>query len=309
MEKQTTHRIEVAASEQEVYQAIADVARWPEIFPNVVHATRLEGDEYRERIRLWVSDQFGTRTWTSRRLLTPATGRIEFHKDTDEHTGAGSMRGVWLVGKTHGNHTPLSMTLMRATEGADEDHATPHELMELKAYLEVAPHAGDLRVEIEDTIEVDGPPQEGYAFLYQARLWQERLPHVADVRVDDCGPGLQELAMTTMAPDGSQHFTRSIRVCLPESAQIIYKQTVLPSLLAMHLGRWCVTPGNGSFKVSSQHTATVNASQVARVLGPAAQISTAVDVIANALHTNSRATLRHLKGCVEGAPAAADGHG
>lgn len=79
--------------------------------------------------------------------------------------------------------------------------------------------------------------QDAYAFLHDAGACPERLPHVAALSLEEPAPGVQFFDMTTAAPDGSEHTTRSVRITLAPRL-IVYKQLVPPALLSAHTRHW-----------------------------------------------------------------------
>ncbi|MBK3647932.1 aromatase/cyclase, partial [Streptomyces sp. MBT33] len=150
-----------------------------------------------------------------------------------------------------------------------------------------------------DTVCIDGPAKDAFAFVNEAGLWPERLPHVARVRFTEDTPGLQELQMDTRAKDGSTHTTKSYRVVLAQH-RIAYKQITLPALMTLHTGVWTFEEtDDGGATASSQHTVTLNTDNIARILGPEATVADARAYVHSALSTNSLATLNHAKAHAE----------
>ncbi|CAM5456853.1 hypothetical protein STANM309S_04378 [Streptomyces tanashiensis] len=115
------------------------------------------------------------------------------------------------------------------------------ELAALKRHAERGadgPGEGDTFLTFEDTVRLEGHVKDVYDFIDQAQHWAERLPHVTAVNLqENTAPGVQILAMDTLTKDGSPHTTESVRVCVPYE-RIVYKQTTLPRLMALHTGEW-----------------------------------------------------------------------
>ncbi|OLR93226.1 aromatase/cyclase [Actinokineospora bangkokensis] len=305
-ERAVEHEITVAAPAKAVYQLVADVQNWPQLFTPTVHVEHLARDERSERIRLWATANGTAKTWTSRRELDPAGLRVDFRQEVSQPP-VGGMGGAWVV-------EPLTeetsrVRLLHDYRAATDDPADlewideavdRNSRVELAALKENAEAAGDLVFSFEDAVDVDGRAEDVFDFINQAQLWQERLPHVARVRFTEDTPGLQVLAMDTLTKDGSTHTTESIRVALPPR-KIVYKQTALPALLSLHTGHWLFEdrPGGG-VTATSRHTVRINEDNITAVLGEGKGVDEARAFIRNALGTNSLATLGHAKKHAEG---------
>jgi aromatase len=300
------HEITVAAPAKDVYQLVADVQNWPQIFHPTVHVEHVEQGERSERIRIWATANGTAKTWTSRRELNPADLRIDFRQEVSQPP-VGGMGGAWLIEPLSGNESKVR--LLHDYHAASDDPADLEwidqavdrnsrvELAALKENAEAA--VSDLLFSFDDTIEIDGRSQDVYDFINEAQLWRDRLPHVARVALDEQTPGLQVLEMDTLTKDGSTHTTKSIRVCQPHH-KIVYKQIQVPALMTLHTGHWLFEdrPGGGVL-ATSRHTVRINEANIAKVLGPAAGIAEARDFVRNALSTNSLATLGHAKNYAE----------
>ncbi|QFZ21427.1 aromatase/cyclase [Saccharothrix syringae] len=300
--REVEHDITVRASARAVYDLIADVADWPQVFPPTVHVEHLERGETGERIRIWATANGTAKTWTSRRELDPGRLRVEFRQEVSQ-APVGAMGGCWLV-------EPLSadecrVRLLHDYRPVDDDpeklawieaavdrnsHA---ELAALKATAEGA-HDG-LLFGFADSVEVDGHARDVFDFINEADRWSERLPHVARVRLEEDTPGLQLLDMDTRTKDGKTHTTTSVRVCLAPTT-IVYKQIRVPALMTLHTGRWQIDqrPGGG-LVVTSRHTVRINEDNITSVLGPGADVPAAREFVQKALSANSLATLGHAK--------------
>ncbi|MFB6889262.1 aromatase/cyclase [Kitasatospora sp. NPDC056327] len=305
--RQVEHEITVEAPAEAVYRLIAEVENWPLIFPPTVFVDHLERGEGEERIRIWATANGEAKQWTSRRTLDPAALRITFRQEVSTPPVA-SMGGAWIV-------EPLSGTLSRvrllhdyrAVDDAPEglrwieeavDRNSRTELAALKRNVELAHLAADVTFSFEDTVQIDGRAEDVFAFINEAGLWAQRLPHVASVRLTEETPGLQELEMETRAGDGSTHTTKSYRVTFPHW-RIAYKQVTLPALMTLHTGCWSFTANERGVAATSQHTVVVNTGNVAAVLGARASVADARQYVRTALSTNSRATLGLAKDYAE----------
>ncbi|MGV9456086.1 aromatase/cyclase [Streptomyces sp. NPDC003635] len=302
--REVEHEITIEAPAAEVYRLIADVENWPLIFPPSVHVQRvpLAGNE--ERIGIWATANGSAKSWTSHRVLDPEARRITFRQEVSTPPVA-AMGGTWIAEELGPELTRVR--LLHDYRAVDDDPAglewideavdrnSRQELAALKANVELATGTPDLVLSFEDSVEINGSAKDVYAFISEANLWQERLPHVAKVDLQEETPGLQVLRMDTLTKDGSQHTTESVRVCFPHH-RIVYKQTTLPALMALHTGYWQLEEDErGVTTATSQHTVILNTENIPVILGEDADVPQARTFIRNALGTNSRATLGHAK--------------
>ncbi|MCX4527178.1 MULTISPECIES: aromatase/cyclase [unclassified Streptomyces] len=305
--RETEHEINVCAPADLVYALVADVTRWPEAFPPTVHAEVVEREGDAELIRLWATANGTAKTWTSRREHDAAARTVTFRQERSQHP-VGGMGGAWVVEPV--SATSCRVRLLHDFHAATDDPAdldwisqavdrnSASELQALKASAEAA--GPDDLITFDDTVTVDGSGKDVYEFLNEAQLWQERLPHVARVSLEEDEPGLQILEMDTRTKDGSTHTTRSVRVCKPATT-IVYKQIVLPALMTLHTGRWLIEEREGGgVSVTSRHTVRINTENIAKVLGEDATVRTAQEFVRTALSGNSLATLGLAKAYAEG---------
>ncbi|TCK22091.1 aromatase/cyclase [Pseudonocardia endophytica] len=304
--RETEHEVLVDAPPVDVYRIVVDVERWPEIFHPTVHVEVVEretgpdGSARSERIRIWATANGTAKTWTSRRTLDPDARRITFRQEVSQPP-VGGMGGAWIVEDAGGGRSRVRLLHDYHAAGDDPadlqwidqavDRNSRVELEALRSHLERATSAPELLFTFEDSVEVGGAGRDVYDFINEAQLWDERLPHVAKVSLEEDTPGLQLLAMDTRTKDGSTHTTESVRVCRPHS-RIVYKQTRVPPLMTLHTGEWQIAdrPG-GRVSVTSRHTVRINEEKIADVLGAQAGVGDARDYLRRALGGNSLATL------------------
>ncbi|WP_097871150.1 aromatase/cyclase [Streptomyces sp. rh34] len=314
----TEHAVTVAAPPDTVHRLVADVSGWPDLFGPTVHVDVLadappEGGE--QRLHLWATAHGAVRNWTSVRTLDPVARTVAFRQLVPAPPVA-SMGGTWRV-------EPLDDGLSRVvllhdfravaddpeaerliTAAVDRNSAA--ELDALKRAAEQGAHREELRFSFHDTHTVRAEADEVYAFLERADRWPERLPHVArlDLREeaasDPASDGartaatVQQMEMATLAPDGSEHITESVRLCFPGRRTIVYKQLRTPPALACHTGRWTVEPAaDGTVAVTSAHTVVLDPEGVRALLGTDASPADARARVREALGANSTTTLRH----------------
>jgi aromatase len=307
MTKEVEHEITVDAPAAAVYRLIAEVENWPRIFPPTIHVDHVERGEQHERIRIWATANGEAKNWTSRRTLDAQALRITFRQEVSAPPVA-SMGGTWIIEP----RTPSTSRIRllhdyRAVDDDPEglkwideavDRNSRSELAALKTNVEAAHAAQDVTFSFEDTVQIAGSAKDAYDFINEAGHWQERLPHVASVRLEEDTPGLQTLEMDTRAKDGSTHTTKSFRVCFPHH-KIAYKQVTLPALMTLHTGYWTFEENDHGVAASSQHTVVLNTANIAGILGAGASVAEAREYVHTALSTNSRATLGHAKSYAE----------
>ncbi|AJT68436.1 hypothetical protein T261_6834 [Streptomyces lydicus] len=301
--REVEHDITISAPAADVYRLLAEVGNWPQIFPPTIHVEQLESTGNQERIRIWATAGDEAKSWTSRRTLDPVARRIDFRQEVSAPPVA-SMGGAWIIEELAPEKSRVRLLHdYRAVDDDPEglawidravDRNSRSELAALRVNIEQVHARRELTFSFEDSVRVDGSAEDVYAFIDEAQLWSERLPHVASVRLEEDTPGLQTLEMDTRAKDGSTHTTRSYRVCLPHH-KIAYKQTTLPALMTLHTGRWTFHEEAGTVVATSQHTVTVNTDNISAVLGPDAGVAEAREYLRGALGANSRATLGHAK--------------
>ncbi|WP_225878133.1 aromatase/cyclase [Spongiactinospora rosea] len=308
----TTHRIDIAAPADVVYGLIADAAAWPLRFTPSIHVERLPLGGAAERLRIWALANGEVTNWTSHRELDARRRRITFRQERSSPPVA-SMGGEWIV-EQDGSGTRL--TFDHDFDVVDDDPAglawvnravdgnSKAELANLKQLAEAGDReAAGLEFSFEDSVLVKGSADTVYEFLYRAKRWPDRLPHVRHAEVGEDVENIQSLRMETSAKDGSVHTTESIRICFPDTRRIVYKQTVTPPLMAAHTGEWTVHEpageSGGGVLVTSRHTVLVNEANIGRVLGEGATAEKARKVIRDALGGNSMATLTLAKAFAE----------
>ncbi|WBP88271.1 aromatase/cyclase [Kitasatospora cathayae] len=306
--REVTHETTVRAPAGDVYQLIAGVANWPQLFPPTVHVEVLEQGAAEERIRIWATVNGDAKSWVSRRSLDREALRIDFRQEVSAAPVA-AMGGAWVIEPISADE--CRVRLLHDYRAVDDDPAgltwidqavdrnSRSELIALKANAELMTGAQDRLLSFEDTVRIDGSAKDVYDFLNEAQHWQQRLPHVARVDFQEPSPGLQLLEMDTRTKDGSTHTTKSVRVCFPNE-RIVYKQITLPALMTLHTGRWVLEEDGDGVRATSQHTVVINSERITEVLGAEADLARAREFVRNALGANSRATLGLAKDHAEG---------
>jgi aromatase len=303
-ERHTTHEVTVAAPATTLYDLVADVGRWPAIFPPTVFAEQVEGLDDGERIRIWATANGEVKGWTSRRRLDRRRLSIAFQQEVSAAPVA-AMRGEWRFEEAGAGRT--TVRLLHSFRAVDDDpahldwigRAVEHNsAAELAALSAAALRDPDLVLSFEDSVPIDGPADEAYAFIYDAKQWPQRLPHVAAVDLDERTVNVQRLGMDTRTTDGATHTTTSIRICLPPD-RIVYKQLRTPRLMSVHVGHWRFADRDGGTELTAGHTVVIDPTAVTAVLGPDATVAHARAYIRDALGRNSGTTMRYAKAYAE----------
>jgi len=306
--RETEHEITVKAPAEQVYALLADVGKWPEMFPPTVHAECVDRNGNSELIRIWATANGTAKAWTSRRERDSERMTIKFRQERSV-APVGGMGGEWVVKPVSGSECRVRLLhdfFAASDDPADldwisqaVDRNSTAELNALKSRAELA--GPEQLITFSDSVAVDGRAQDVYDFLNEAQLWEKRLPHVARVVLEEETSGLQILEMDTSSPDGSVHTTRSVRVCEPDHS-IIYKQIVLPPLMTLHTGRWHIgARGGRGVSATSWHTVRINTARITELLGPDADVATVQEDVRKALGANSLTTLRAAKAYAEDA--------
>jgi aromatase len=304
----TTHTIFIAAPPKTVYDLIADAGRWPYIFTPTVHVQRLYGTGTSERLRLWAVANGAVRSWISQRTMDPRDLRIRFRQESPAAPIA-SMAGEWVFVPLPDNAT--SVVLLHKFRAVDDDPGnialitqavdrnSTAELAALKTTAELGKLSSKLVYSFANSMTIASDPGPVYEFLYRAREWPERLPHVNRLILDEAVPNVQTIEMDTCELDGSVNTARLVRVCFPYES-IAYKQTEPPELMSAHIGRWRMYPVADGVRVTSHNTVMIRPDRVRRLLGGDATIEQAYQLIREALSNNNWITLRQAKHAIEG---------
>ena len=180
------------------------------------------------------------------------------------------------------------------------DRNSQTELATLKAAAEQADERDSLIVQWDDSVPSTGAADDAYEFVWNAREWPSRLPHVSKMTLEEPEPNVQVMEMDTVTKDGSAHTTKSIRVGFPRW-RIVYKQTMPPTLLSVHTGHFLIDDTPEGCLLTSRHTAIIKPEAIAEVLGADATVQDAREYIQSALTANSRVTMEHARDFAAGA--------
>lgn len=303
----TEHSIAVSAAPSAAFGVIADVLNWPLVFTPTIHIDRDDLGGGAERIHVWALANNEVKEWKSIRHLNRDRLTVQFQQEKSSPPIA-AMSGEWIVeaqpdggsrvGLLHDfraiDDDPAAVRWI--TDAVDRNSQT--ELATLKAAAEQANERDSLLVQWDDSVASTGAAVDAYEFVWNAREWPSRLPHVARMSLEEPEPNIQVMEMDTKTKDGSAHTTRSIRVGFP-MWKIVYKQTTLPILLSVHTGHWLFEDASEGSMLTSRHTAMIKPEAIAEVLGADASVQDAREYIQSALTANSRVTMEHAKAFAE----------
>lgn len=292
----------VAAPAERVRTLVDDVVGWTQLHTPAVHAEILEDDGDERLVRHWaVTGRDSVRTWTARRTTAADGSRISFVHEEPEAPFA-SLEGAWTFQERDGKTLVEMRHDFTVTDGRE---ALAEELSaKLRAgsrdYLETLSHAAGNHEELDrliisftDSLFIAGDIKDAYDYLWEADKWEERIPHIAELTLEQPAPGVQFFDMLTSTPDGSSHRTRSVRVTV-EPDIIVYKQTELPALLDGHTGHWRFTQTPEGVIAEARHTATVKPSAL-HILGEGTTVLDARAYLRRVLSANSVSNLRLAK--------------
>lgn len=306
------HTIAVSAPPSSAFRVIAEAVNWPLVFLPTIHLDRDDLGEGEERIHVWALANDEVKEWTSIRNVDPDRLTVQFRQEKSSPP-IGAMSGEWIVEAQPGGGSLVRLlhdfraidddpaSLQWIADATDRNSKT--ELSTLKAAAEQAAERDDLIVQWDDSVASTGAAADAYEFVWNAREWPSRLPHVGKMTLEEPEPNVQVMEMDTVTKDGSAHTTQSIRVGFP-TRKIVYKQTTLPILLSVHTGHWLFEATPEGSMLTSRHTAIIKPEAIAEVLGADATMQTAREYIQSALTANSRVTMEHAKAFAEQAKVA-----
>jgi C7-C12 aromatase (ARO/CYC) len=296
----------VAAPMEVVRGLVVDVVGWTQLYRPAVHAEYLERNDDDDLIQQWsIVNDHTVRTWRARRWLENGGRRVVYvHEPADAPFA--DLRGDFTFERRAGAATAVQMSHeFSLRQDNDEVAASTLESMERrsKEYLETLKYAAESREELarltisfEDPLFVVGAVEDAYTYLYEADKWPERIPHVTRLVLEENIPNIQFFDMDTVSADGSEHTTRSVRICLPQ--KIVYKQIQPPKTLDAHTGHWLFTETPEGVIVSARHTATIRPSAL-HLFGEQTTVQAARKYLRRVLSTNSMGNLRLAKAYAE----------
>ncbi|HET9138083.1 aromatase/cyclase [Actinophytocola sp.] len=268
------HTVRVAAAPRRVYQLIADVTRWPQIFDPTVSVEHLGFDGTSERVQVWELVDGEVQSFISHREHNPTRMQVRFRQQNTPHPVA-SMGGMWLV-LPKGSGSLVALDHYYRVVGDDPvdaewlaqavDRNSVAVLAALRETAELGDELDALWLSCEDSVDIHGDARDVYDFLARAQDWPQRLPHVDRLSVAEDVFGIQHLETGARTPDGTVHSTSTVRVCFPET-HIVYKQTRPPAIMRAHTGAFVVRQLAGGVRATARQTVLLRQETVAGLLG------------------------------------------
>ncbi|HTX10135.1 MAG TPA: aromatase/cyclase [Solirubrobacteraceae bacterium] len=303
------HSIAVSAPPSAAFRVIADAVNWPIVFLPTIHLERDDLGGGEERIHVWALANDEVKAWTSIRNVDPDRLTVQFRQEKSSPP-IGAMSGEWIVEAQPDGGSLVRLlhdfsaidddpaSLQWIADATDRNSQT--ELATLKAAAEQADERDSLIVWWDDSVPSTGAPDDAWEFMWNAREWPSRVPHVERMSLEEPEPNIQLMEMDTKTKDGSAHTTKSIRVGFPKR-RLVYKQTTPPTLLSVHTGHFLIEDAPKGFILTSRHIAMIRPEKIAEVLGADATVQDAREFIQSALTANSRVTMEHASAFAEGA--------
>ncbi|MEU6459585.1 SRPBCC family protein [Streptomyces sp. NPDC047065] len=270
------HEVLIPAPADVVYKLVADATRWPSLLRPSIHVEPLDSDGRTERLRMWALAGGRVHDWYSRRVLSPAAGRVDFRQESPSpSTGVAS--GTWAVEPGPSSQTRLSLVLDVVAEDGDGagpetvcgavDEFARTALEDMRRAAQARSARDGVSFSFEDSVRVNGPAELVLDFLYRVGDWPGVVPHVDAVRVTEEAPGVQRVSVDGRTPDSRTYTSESVRMCFPHAGRIVFKQTVPSELLRSCRGEWSVVPDERGATVVARHRVVLDERRVERVLG------------------------------------------
>ncbi|MGW5052772.1 SRPBCC family protein [Actinokineospora sp. NPDC004072] len=297
----TETEVVVAAPPEVVRDVAMDFARWPRFHGPAVHAERVADGGDGELIQFWsLAGEDSVRSWKARRYQT-AEG-IEFAHEPAaepfEHVGGGfTFRplpgGSTEVRMRHEFSLLAEDDALAADRLASMRRGADAHLASLRYAAENQSDLDRRTIAFDDSVFIAGDINDIYAYLYEADKWPERIPHVSRLEMTQPTPEVQFFDMDTRTPEGAQHTTRSVRICLAPRL-IVYKQVQPPKALDSHTGHWRFEQTPEGVIATARHVAVIKESML-HLFGEGATLEQARKYLRRVLGANSTSNLRLAK--------------
>ncbi|WP_019819643.1 aromatase/cyclase [Saccharomonospora saliphila] len=308
---ESEHETTVRAPAREVYRLLTDLTSWPRVFPTTLHLEPLGHDGDQHRVGMWTLSDEQVHTWVALRRYHPERLRMDYRHETPRPPVT-DMGGSWQVEAldadrsrvrlSHDVHTSAGdAETLRWIEDTLHDFSTA-ELEALRVAAEREAAEPDTLLVLTDSVEIACAREEVYDFLFDARRWPERMPHISRASVTENGPDAHILETDMVVESGRTLTTRTARLGLPHHA-IVFTHLRLPPIGLAHHVRWLLDSRAGGVGVTAEQTVVVNAAGITDTLGPGVSLSDARGFIRRELGGNARSILEQAKSHCESSPA------
>jgi aromatase len=295
------HVVRVAAPPDRVYQLIAEVGNWPQVFDPIITVDRLGFDGTTERVRIWELVDGDVHSCVSHRQGNPSRMQVRFRQEGAPHPIA-SMGGLWLVvPKGNGclvaldhyyrvvDDNPVDVRWL--AQAIDRSSTAMLSALREAAELDGTP---DLWLYCENSMDIDGDARDVYNFLARAQDWPQRMSHVDRMIVDEDVSDIQHVESDIRLPDGSVQSLRLVRVCFPET-HIVFKHTTPPQLMRTHTGTFTVATLPDTVRASAAYTVLLRQDAVPN----GSTVDELRESVRQVLHSLSQSTLGRAKAFAE----------
>lgn len=258
---ETIHCCAVRAPARAVFDIVADVRKWPHLFPPCKQVVVTREEPGYQKFRITAEANGSLMTWSSERWLDQTGLSVSFRQTEPQYPVTG-MEGTWRCTADGPCQTTLVLThRLAVADGPDHDanlqrmlgaiHA--NSARELTAIKEVAGRSKVYTFEDERIIPADADLV--FDLLYRAENWPTLLPHCPALSVLYDDGRNQELLMTVETPAGREEI-RTVRVAERPHA-LRYFQTLPPYPLRTHEGVWVVRHAEAGVLVTGAHTVSL----------------------------------------------------
>lgn len=234
---------EFSTTKENVFAWIRSVEVWPVLFQPNIYAERICTTQFgalKEELSMCALVGEDVRQWRSSRMIDDQRFVVEFHQSHGNFP-IESMHGEWRVTEIGRScRVTLSHNVQFSTDSTITDqqrvaeqtnHNSERELSALARACDSEERFMENFFAVDDIIDVPDAVST-LEWIWNARLWPERVEHINRVLIDDMGDGAQRLRLDLAG--GTQ--TESIRV--RNGDRIWYKQLRVPAGLAGHAGLW-----------------------------------------------------------------------
>ncbi|PSL52671.1 aromatase/bifunctional cyclase/aromatase [Saccharothrix carnea] len=263
------HEVHVDAAPDHVFDLLADLDQWPRLFRPFVLVESLGGRDGVERVGMWATFDDAIEHWAAFREVDRDHRRLTFRPERP-HPPVTAMERTWQVSPAPAGGSLLTLS-HRVT--ADEDaldgvragieDIAARETAAVRAAAEQDPA---FVVVVVDTVDVPRPPEQVYAYLWQAAKWPDALAHVESAETRYEAGDAQVVEVVTREARGGTLTTRLARVGFPHHA-LAYKHLLLPPLGSSHHASWHIATAPGGSTVTSRQVAVVDEAGARAVLG------------------------------------------